>query len=132
MNYKITLNKTSNEIVEIAINGQQYTLYNQQQIIELDSDTDIIISRCDKHLYQTTKLVHDTYIIVEQILIDNFWIIDHNNHWSKTVYDQEYCNHLRDKSVTWELSKDLYNNVLFFNGSLIYHITTPIRGMFFK
>lgn len=132
MNYKITLSKTADQIVEILINGQQYILYDQQQVIELESDTDIVISRCDKNLYQTNKLVHDTYIIVEQILIDNFWVIGHNNHWSKTMYDQEYYNYLLDKPVTWELSKDLYNNVLFFNGSLIYHITTPIRGMFFK
>ena len=132
MNYKITLNKTSNEMVEIVINGQQCILDDLQQVIELESDTDVVISRRDKNLYQTAKLVHDTYVIVEQILIDDFWIIDHNNHWSKTVYDQEYCDHLKDKPVTWELSKDLYNNVLFFNGSLVYHITTPIRGMFFK
>jgi hypothetical protein len=132
MNYKITLSKTTNETVDISINGQQYILDDQLQVIELDLDTDIIISRCDKNLYQTAKLVHDTYVIVEQILIDDFWIIGHNNHWSKTVYDQEYCDHLKNKPTTWELSKDLYNNVLFFNGSLIYHITTPIRGMFFK
>jgi hypothetical protein len=132
MNYKITLSKTADETVEILINGQQYILSDQLQVIELDSDTDIVITRCDKNLYQTAKLVHDTYVIVEQILIDNFWIIGHTNHWSKTVYDQEYFDHLKDKPTTWELSKDLYNNVLFFNGSLIYYITTPIRGMFFK
>jgi hypothetical protein len=133
MNYKITLSKNSNELVNVKINEENYTLYNTITTIDINTDQLLItVARHEDGLYQTDKLTHDTYITVEQILIDNFWSIGHNNHWSKTVYDQQYRDHLADKSVTWELSKDLYNNVLFFNGCLEYHITKPIRGMFFK
>jgi hypothetical protein len=133
MNYKITLSKNTDEDVEIQINLNSYLLTTQQTIIDINTDSSVIaISRQDNNLYQTNKLVHDTYVVVEQILIDNFWIIGDENNWSKTVYDQKYREHLVDKPVTWELSKDLYNNVLFFNGCLEYHITKPIRGMFFK
>jgi hypothetical protein len=133
MNYKITLSKNTDEEVEIQINLTSHILTAQQTVIDIDTDSTVInISRHDNSLYQTFNLVHTTYVIVEQILIDNFWIIGDNNHWSKTIYEQTYRDHLADKPVTWELSKDLYNNVLFFNGSIVYHITKPIRGMFFK
>jgi len=133
MNYKITLSKNTDEEVEIQINLTSYVLTSQQTVIDIDTDSTVIdISRHDNSLYQTSNLVHTTYVIVEQILIDNFWIIGDKNHWSKTIYEQAYRDHLADKPVTWELGKDLYNNVLFFNGSLIYCITKPIRGMFFK
>lgn len=133
MNYKITLSKNTDEEVEIQVNSASYVLTAQQTIIDVDTDLSVIvISRLDDSLYQTNKLVHSTYVVVDQILIDNFWVIGDENNWSKTIYDQEYRNHLADKPVTWELSKDLYNNVLFFNGRLEYHITKPIRGMFFK
>jgi hypothetical protein len=133
MNYKITLSKNTDEEVEIQINLTSYVLTSQQTVIDIDTDSTVIdISRHDNSLYQTSNLVHTTYVIVEQILIDNFWIIGDKNHWSKTIYEQTYRDHLADKPVTWEIGKDLYNNVLFFNGSLIYCITKPIRGMFFK
>jgi hypothetical protein len=133
VNYKISLSKNTDEEVEIQVNSASYVLTAQQTIIDVDTDLSVIvISRLDDSLYQTNKLVHSTYVVVDQILIDNFWVIGDENNWSKTIYDQEYRNHLADKPVTWELSKDLYNNVLFFNGRLEYHITKPIRGMFFK
>ena len=67
-----------------------------------------------------------------KIIIDDFWEITDKNHWSKTIYSRSYVEYLDDKPVTWELSKDLYNNVLYFNGILSYSFTRPIRGMFFK
>jgi hypothetical protein len=133
MNYKITLSKNTDEEVKIQINMTSYVLTTQQTTIDITTDSSVIvISRLDESLYQTNKLVHDTYVVVDQILIDNFWIIGDENNWSKTIYDQQYRDHLADKPVTWELSKELYNNVLFFNGRLEYYITKPIRGMFFK
>lgn len=133
MNYKITLSKNSDDDVEIRINLIPYVLTTQQTSIDINTDSSVIaVSRQDDRLYQTNKLVHDTYVVVDQILIDNFWIIGDENHWAETIYDQQYRNHLTDKPVTWELSKDLYNNVLFFNGCLEYHIIKPIRRMFFK
>jgi len=90
------------------------------------------ISRHELDLYQTDKMIHDSHVIVDKIVLDDFWTIDDKNHWSKTIYDPEYVAHLKDKEVTWELSKDLHNNILYFNGSLDYKISIPIRGMFFK
>jgi hypothetical protein len=147
MNFKIKLRKTAPSPAVLAIEFLQndYMLHydhfylTSDQIeksfdydLELDKFYVLRISRHEQEFYQTNKLVHDSYVIVEEIMLDNFWTIDHKNQWSKTVYDTKYKHHLNDKPATWELSKDQYNNTLFFNGSLDYSITSPIRGMFFK
>lgn len=73
---------------------------------------------------------HKTWVIVNEILIDNYWKITEHNHCSKTIYDNEYLTHAKKLGATWELTKDLYNNVLFFNGRLCYDILFPVRRMF--
>ena len=147
MNFKIKLTKTNiiPAVVSIEflrdqkiLHGEKFFLNGSADIrafdynLDLGSEYILRISRHESELYQTDKLVHDSYVNVGSITIDNFWTIGEDNHCSKTVYDKEYINHLSNKPVTWELSKNLYNNVLFFNGSLEYTITTPIRTMFFK
>jgi hypothetical protein len=147
MNFKIKLRKTtklpatikldflqgdsilSSRVIHMVNNSVEATV---TQRLELRRSYTLRISRREEELYLTNNLVHDCYVSVEDIKIDNFWSIKDQNHWSKTVYDSEYKQHLVDKPVTWELSKDLYNNVLFFNGSLDYTIQIPIRSMFFK
>ena len=147
MNFKIKLTKTNITPAVVSIeflhkdkllHSEKFFLNRSADIREFDCGLDLgleyilRISRHELELYQTDKLVHDSYVNVDSLIIDNFWTIGEDNHWSKTVYDKEYINHLGNKPVTWELSKNLYNNVLFFNGSLEYTITTPIRKMFFK
>jgi len=147
MNFKIKLTKT-NIIPAVGsiefscdqkiLHSEKFFLNRSADIKEFDYNLDLgseyilRISRHESELYQTDKLVHDSYVNVDSITIDNFWTIGEGNHWSKTIYDKEYINHISNKPVSWELSKNLYNNVLFFNGSLEYTITTPIRTMFFK
>jgi hypothetical protein len=147
MNFKIKLRKTTKSPATIKVdfllgsnmlssttihmvNDAAEATFTQR--LELHRSYTLRISRYEDQLYSTNNLVHDCYVVVEDIEIDNFWSINEQNHWSKTVYDSEYRQHLSDKPVTWELSKDLYNNILFFNGSLDYTIQTPIRSMFFK
>lgn len=136
MNIKIYLSKTSNKPVIISVDLCQYTLTDKETVISIDRSItqsyQLEIGRHDNSLYRTNNTVHDEYVIVNRIQIDNFWVIGDTNHWSTTRYDTEYINHLTDKQYSWELSKNLCNNTLFFNGSLDYTITTPIRGMFFK
>jgi hypothetical protein len=147
MNFKIKLIKTNITPAVVSIeflhgnkllHGEKFFLSGSADVRSIDYNLDLgskyvlRISRNESELYQTDKLVHDSHVIVDSITIDNFWTIGKANHWSKTVYDKKYIDHLRDKPVTWELDKELYNNVLFFNGSLQYTITTPIRKMFFK
>lgn len=111
-------------------NRNEIVIFKQE--LELDEDYILQIVRQEKELYSTDRTVHDSYVIVDEILIDDFWTINDKNHWSKTIYDAEYIQHLADKTTTWECTKDLYNNVLFFNGSLTYTIKTPIRNLYFK
>lgn len=136
MNIKIYLSKTNNKDVTVAVDMQQHLLTEKQTVISIDRAIRekyyLEISRCDTSLYKTPNLVHDTYVIVDKIILDDFWIIGDSNHWSETVFETAYLNHLNGKQVTWELDKKLYNNVLYFNGLLRYKFTTPIRGMFFK
>lgn len=73
---------------------------------------------------------HATWVKVEEIKIDDFWKIGDVNHWSKTTYDDDYFAAVSEMSHTWELTKDLYNDTLFFNGCLSYEISAPARKMF--
>jgi hypothetical protein len=147
LNFNLTLSKTTEISATVAVEFLQddYMLYfekfsiNEPSVkktftVDLESDRSYIlkVSRHEQELYQTDKLVHDSHLVIDSIVIDDFWTIDSKNHWSKTVYDSAYIKHLKDKSVTWELSKHLHNNILFFNGSLDYNIKTPIRSMFFQ
>lgn len=148
MNFKVKLKKTNSLSATVAIEflrDDDYMLHfdlvcltnntNEctfSQELDLNRPYNLRISRHENDLYSTNKLVHDSYVIVEEIKIDDFWIIDKKNHWSTTIYDSKYKQHLKDKSVTWELSKKMYNNTLFFNGSLDYMISAPIRGIFFN
>lgn len=148
MNLKIKLKKTNSSPAVFAIEflrDDDYMLHYDlvylndsnvertfAQELELDRSYILRISRHENGLYLTNNLVHDSYVIVEEIQIDDFWTIDDQNQWSITTYDNKYKQHLKGKSVTWELSKKLYNNTLFFNGNLDYNIKLPIRGMYFK
>ena len=147
MNFKINLSKTASTSAEFAIEflKNDCMLYFDKIILNsnsieqtFDYDLDLStpytlrISRHEYDLYKTNNLTHTSHIIVNHITLDNFWILGDKNHWSKTVYDSKYLEHLRDRAATWELTKDLYNNVLYFNGYLEYTITTPIRDMYFK
>lgn len=147
MNFQIFLKKNNIIPVDLAIEILQndymiyydnFTLIENDIIKEFSIKNKIIdqyilkISRHEQGLYHTQRLTHESHVFVDKIILDNFWTIDEKNHWSTTSYDQKYVNHLKDKQVTWELSKKMYNNILYFNGSLIYNITIPIRGMFFK
>lgn len=136
MNIKIKLRKTSSQPVTVSIDFQLYLLENIDTVISIDRnitrDYYLEISRFDDSLYLSGETTHQTHVIVDSIVIDNFWEINEHNHWSKTIYSRSYINYLSDKPITWELSKDLYNNTIYFNGILQYKISTPIRGMFFK
>jgi hypothetical protein len=135
------LSKTSDQPANITIQFDQYskayTIERSTLAIEFDynltlaKEYKLVISRDESDLYSTDKLVHDSYIIIDKIIIDDFWEIAEGNHWSKTIYKKEYISHVLDKNHTWELTKDLFNNVLYFNGEIEYTISTPIRGMFF-
>lgn len=136
MNIQIKLRKTTDKPVTVSIDLRRYILDSTDTVISIERNIRgtyyLEISRFDDSLYTTGALIHETHVIVDSITIDNFWEIGDSNHWSKTIYSQSYIDYLADKPVTWELSKDLYNNILYFNGSLQYKISIPIRGMFFK
>lgn len=139
MKFKITLTSSSTPVDLTVKLLEEYplTVVGTTDIefdanLKLGQEYLLEIIRNDASLYTTNKTTHSSYVTINQILIDDFWAIGDKNHWSKTYYDSNYVEHLKDKPVTWELSKDLYNNVLFFNGKITYTITKPIREMFFK
>lgn len=79
-----------------------------------------------------TGTTHATWVKIESIRIDEFWEIAQHNHWSKTSYDPDYMSIVSKMENSWELTKDLYNDTLFFNGSISYEITAPVRKMFWS
>jgi hypothetical protein len=85
------------------------------------------IGRHETDLYQTDRTFHEHQLIISSVLLDEFWKLTDN----RTHYDKEYVDFVQDRA-TWELTNDKFNDTIHFNGSLIYEITTPARGMFFK
>ena len=138
MKIVITLTKNNNlSNPEIQVNyddkSMPITLVDMQGCIHVEVDDhptkDIILSIVRHEPINDTT--HKTWVTVNKIVIDDFWVIGDNNHWSETKYDFDYFEYAKNLGATWELEKTLYNNVLFFNGKLSYKITRPARGMFF-
>lgn len=77
-------------------------------------------------------ITHATWVKVESIQIDELWEIGKFNHWSKTEYSPDYVAHVQSQAHSWELTAGLYNDILFFNGSLSYEISAPARKMFWS
>lgn len=136
MNFRFTLTKTESSLVQVLVSGinGKINLVAPTTIISVDLPTpcELFVQRQDEDLYQTNKTCHDNRVIVESILIDNFWTIDKRNHWSVTEFDADYIEHVQKYQGTWELKNTLNNDSLYFNGKLVYSITSPIRSMYFK
>ena len=79
-----------------------------------------------------TNLTLDSWVVIDKIIIDDFWQLNENNFPSYSYYDNNYFNTAKANGATWELEKYRYNNVLFFNGKIDCIISTPIRGMFWQ
>lgn len=129
-------NNLSNPTIQVKYNNESMpaTLVDTQSCLHIDVDDhptdDIVLSICRQEPIIGTT--HKTWITVNEIVIDDFWVIGNNNHWSETKYDSDYVNYAARLGATWELEKTLYNNLLFFNGELTYKITRPVRKMFFS
>jgi len=135
MNILIVLKKQSDNSDPVVL-VQEKTIVLSKLIFEVRLDVEIPtvlkISRNEPELYTTTNTCLDNCVYVDKIIIDNFWEITESNHLSVTEYNKEYIEHVLKFQHTYELSKTLYNNALFFNGSLLYNLTKPIRSMFFN
>lgn len=88
----------------------------------------IILSRHEALAFDQTT--HKPWVVINKIIIDDFWEFTESNFPSYTVYDNDYYNDAMKNRATWELEKDYFNNTLFFSGSIQLEITTPVRTMF--
>lgn len=139
MNVQVLLEKQSPDsdpVVKISCGSyiQAVTLNDTLTTVSFDIVTPatLSVSRHEPKLYSTTDTCLPNCVFVKKIVLDSFWEIGDHNHMSVTNYDQEYVSHVKQLPHTYELSKTVYNNALFFNGSLDYQITRPIRKMFFQ
>lgn len=89
---------------------------------------DLFISR--KEPLKDNQTTHDSWVVINKIVIDNFWKFTESNFPSYTLYNTEYYNSAAENGATWEIKKDRFNNVLFFSGSIKLELATPIRNMF--
>lgn len=139
MNIQVLLEKQlsdSNPTVQISCSNYTKLIELSEILTHISFDAvtpaTLSISRFDPTLYSTTNTCLSNCVFVKKIILDNFWEISNSNHMSTTRYDQDYIRHVTLLPHTYELSKTAYNNALFFNGSLDYQITRPIRKMFFR
>jgi hypothetical protein len=140
MNLDITLSAPAECSVEVSLYKDEVLLDSKYSIFgsgeeKIHFEQDFVpgetyrleIGRHEEDLYYTDRTFHEHFIKVVSVVLDDFWKLTDN----QTHYDREYVDFVECRA-TWELANDRFNDVLHFNGSLLYNITTPVRGMFFK
>ena len=142
MNIKIQISKLSmdyNPIIEInfAELVQVETIDTLKKTISLKTphkyDTKLIISRKQTDLYSTGFNYHVNKVIVERVVLDNFWELTKTFYTPKSICDQEYIDHFkRVEEGDWLDDALPHNTTLFFNGSLQWDIKYPVRRSFYK
>lgn len=100
--------------------------------VDLDFKEEYILEISRNNLIKNRH--HSNWIIIDKVVLDKFWTIDENNNSSFSVLNADYMEIAKQNGADWELQKHntYHNNVLFFNGKIIYNIITPIRKNFWK
>ena len=143
MNIKIFLRKEkSDNVVPLCVKFGN-TVFNeviteQQQVISLESlkhtfDTQLSLVRNERELYETGRNHHDNKIIVDRVVIDDFWELDGEFYPPVTEFDNDFKQHIEKVGKDAWIENSVVNNThLYFNGSLTWDIKYPVRRSFFK
>lgn len=144
MNIKIIWklkNNIQSALVTIDILERNKKIISKKAIVDNNSVTELHIDDdflCHEYIIKFSRLeplrsgatTLDTWVIIDKIIIDEFWEFNENNFQSYSYYDKNYYRDAQKNGATWELEKDRFNNVLFFSGSIEHKITIPARNMF--
>ena len=126
---KIFINYSGETKVETIYKLKQTICFN----VSHNCDTKLVISRKQSDLYKTGYNYHVNKIIIEKIILDDFWELTKEFYTPKSICDQEYIDHFKKVDEgDWLQDALPYNTTLFFNGSLEWDIMYPVRRSFYK
>lgn len=143
MNLKIKwlLKNSANPSMATVKLYSESPIFNKEILVEHNSLTNLEIpdslhtkeytlkiSRYEKLKPNSTTL--ENWIIIDKIIVDDFWEFSESNFQSFSYYNDEYYSTALKNGATWELEKHKHNNVLFFSGSIEHKIKFPARTMF--
>jgi hypothetical protein len=101
--------------------------------IEHTMDTQLVVERNEQTLYSTEQSHHSNNVIVEKIVLDDFWEFGKDFYPPTSDLNNDYVKHLSKLDNTkWIKNTLIYNTHLFFNGTLTWQIKYPVRRSFFK
>jgi hypothetical protein len=134
-------NKKKPITVGVKIFNSKDYIYNTKLTIKSESMTNFEIpdfkqnstytfSVSRQEILKSNSCTLDAWLVIDKVIIDDFWELSEQNFPSYSYYNNEYYNAVKINGATWELEKYRFNNVLFFNGKIEFSITTPVRTMF--
>ena len=142
MNLEVHVIKSNTETnpaltIKFGDTTQTHDIYTGKQKIKLkvkhDCDTKLVIERNEESLYLTDQSHHANNLIVDKIVLDDFWEFGQDFYPPKSKLNQQYMEHLsKFNDCEWIKNTLGHNTHLFFNGSLTWDIKFPVRRSFFK
>jgi hypothetical protein len=93
-------------------------------LCDVPTNTDIFIK-----LHCEDEKIYYSPVTVSLIEFDNFYQLKTFTYFGKNIYDQKFLDYIKSKNLFVEDQNN--NNCLFFTGSLVYKIITPISGLIF-
>jgi len=98
-----------------------------------DTDNELVVMRREDYLYNTQKTHHENKVIVEKVIVDDFWELGPDWYTPESVLDSHYLKHIEGiDGSEWIKNTLNHNTHLFFNGKLRWQIKYPVRRCFFK
>jgi len=143
MNIEIHLHKTQLDSdpeigVQFGVYGFKAQIGSRDQKLYLKQvdhhkDGQLVISRNETYLYQTGKNHHVNKVVIDKVIVDDFWEFDPSWYTPESVLDDRYKNYVKGiKRSEWIEECLVHNSHIFFNGKLVWNIKYPVRRSFFE
>ena len=117
------------ETISIRSGKQQINLRD----LTHDRDQQLIVERDEQELYHTGLSHHENKIIVDKVIVDDFWEFNKNFYTPKSVLSKNYKQYInRFNNAEWIKQNLSKNTHIFFNGTLTWDVKYPVRRTFFK
>lgn len=98
-------------------------------VITLSADLDFNV-KADLSISTDNNEIYNNYVLVEFIEFDNFLKLKSFTFNGTNKYDQNFLDYVKTNRVF--LEEQTNNNCLFFTGSLVYTISSPLSRMFYE
>tara|TARA_B110000444_G_scaffold162453_1_gene151793 strand:- start:487 stop:930 length:444 start_codon:yes stop_codon:yes gene_type:complete len=129
-NPEVTVKFGDRSKTELIESSTQKILLND---IEHTTETKLIVERNELGLYSTGQSHHINNIVVEKVILDDFWEFSKDFYPPTSELNKDYIEHLSHfDNCGWIKNTLGHNTHLFFNGTLTWQVKYPVRRSFFK